>query len=377
MPAATGATGRHLYIHIPFCVARCAYCDFASGVGSAELHHRYIDAVLRESEALPAGTWDTLYLGGGTPTALDPTALERLLAGLRRRHHPAPDHEWTCEANPGTLDPTCLTLLAEHGINRLSLGVQSLDDRQLRELGRIHDVATAHRAAAAARKRFPRVSADFLLALPGQTEAHLAAITAFAQEHALDHLSAYCLSIEPGTELARRSELGTYRIPQADAAADLLEAAWDRCEQAGYRQYETSNFALTGAASRHNLACWLRRDNHACGAAAVSCIGTCRTQRPTDPERYIAAITTGRTDGFSIELLDTASIVAETWMLGLRLTAGVSRAALAAVDDPPARWADVAAALADQGLVLLKPQHVALTRRGRLLQDAVTRAVMP
>ncbi len=377
MSAATGAPGRHLYIHIPFCIARCAYCDFASSVGTSDLQHRYVDALLRECEELEAGSWDTLYLGGGTPTALAPAALERLLAGLRRRHHPAPDHEWSCEANPGTLDPTRLALLAAHGINRLSLGVQSLDNDQLRDLGRIHDAATAHRAAAAARRCFPRLSADFLLALPGQTDAQLQAIVDFAREHALDHLSAYCLSIEPGTELARRSALGRFRAPDGDTAADLLEAAWDRFEQAGYRQYETSNFARRGAACRHNLAYWLRRDHHACGAAAVSCIDERRCQRPLEVERYIAAITTGDHSACVIEELDAATIVAETWMLGLRLTCGVSRAALGAAGDRSERWTNTAATLAEQGLLRLSRQHIALSRRGRLLQDALTRALMP
>ena len=372
----TSAAGGHLYLHIPFCRSRCHYCDFPT---RADLHHlqdAYVEALLHEADVLPDQPWSTLYIGGGSPSALEPDLLTRLLAGLDRRLRLAPEHEWTCEANPADVDDRLLKTLCHHGVNRLSLGVQSFDDRLLRLLGRRHDAATARAAIARARAIMPRLNVDLMLALPGQEAAPLAADISLLADMGVDHLSAYALIVEPGTPLASDVAQGRITIPDDDASGQCLETAWAQIEQ-HWPAYETSSFAHPAKRCRHNLAGWRLHDYHALGAAAVSTVDGRRHSRPCDPAQYIAALTGPEMPVWPVEIIDGTTRLREAWMLGLRLRRGVHREHLLSLGDDPQRIDRHIAPVQAAGLVMVDGPWIAVAPAGRLVQDAITRAVMP
>ena len=364
-----------LYLHIPYCAAKCPYCDFNSIAGRDAEYAAYVEALLTEVRRLPPGPYATLFIGGGTPTILPPALLERLLVGLRGHLRLAPGYEWTCEANPGTVDADRFAVLAAHGVNRVSLGIQSTHDHHLRFLGRVHDAAQAEVALALATATFPRVSADLIMGLPGQTDAELAADLALYRRHGLRHASVYHLTYEPGTEFhARRAKGELTDIPAAESR-HRFERLWAGMDDLGLQLYETSNFAVPGEESRHNLAYWHRRDYHAAGAGAVSTVAGLRRTRRKHSGQYIAAITAGEDAVQTDEVLTPRELLAETWMLGLRLATGVALADLGA--DDAARWRPRADALIGAGLLVEEDGHLRLTREGRPVQDEATVYLMP
>ncbi len=367
----------HLYLHVPYCVAKCPYCDFNSIAGRLDEHAAYVDALLAEVATLPRGPYDTIFLGGGTPTMLGPVLLARLLAGVRAHIALAPGYEWTCEANPGSSDAATFAVMAEHGVNRISLGVQSTHGHHLRFLGRVHSADEAERAIALARSAVPRVSADLILGLPGQSEDELRVDLELYRRHGLDHASVYHLTYEPGTEFHARRGRGELTDIPTDASRRLLDLAWDGLDALGLRAYETSNFAKPGQESRHNLAYWRQRDYQAAGAGAVSTVAGERVTRHKHPAAYIAAVTMGRDTAGGRERLDDRDRLVEAWMLGLRLVEGVSIARLAELGDARERWQAQAVALASEGLVAIDAERVRITRAGRALQDGITVQLMP
>jgi oxygen-independent coproporphyrinogen-3 oxidase len=318
-----------------------------------------------------------VFIGGGTPTLLQPALLERLLIGLRSHLVLADGYEWTCEANPGSADAERFRLMADHGINRLSLGVQSTDDRILKFLGRVHNAREADTAIALAKQSVPRVSADLIMGLPDQGESELMADLALYTRHGLDHASVYHLTYEPGTEFHARRERGELRDISSQHSRRLFERAWDVLEGIGLTAYETSNFSRPGQESRHNLAYWQQRDYYAAGAGAVSTVAGLRMTREKHPERYIAAISAGRDAGWRVEQLGDKERLTETWMLGLRLADGVSMAQLESSGDPATRWRPLCEALAGEGLIRMTDGRIRLTRAGRPVQDEVTVYLMP
>ncbi len=368
---------RHLYLHVPYCQAKCPYCDFNSIAGRDDEHAAYVQALLAEVRRLPRGPYDTVFIGGGTPTLLGPRLLEGLLAGLRDHLLLADGYEWTCEANPGSSDAERFAILAAHGVNRLSLGVQSTHDHHLAFLGRVHRGAEAERALTLARAAVPRVSADLIMGLPDQTSAELAADLELYRRHDLAHASVYHLTYETGTEFHARRARGELTDIAPERSRALFAQAWDGLAALGLQAYETSNFARVGQESRHNLAYWLRRDYHAAGAGAVSTVAGVRTTREKHPARYIAAVAAGDTALWKTEHLTAAELLAETWMLGLRLAEGVATADLAAAGDREERWRPRAAALIGEGLLEERAGHLRLTRAARAVQDEVTVYLLP
>jgi putative oxygen-independent coproporphyrinogen III oxidase len=367
----------HLYLHIPYCAAKCPYCDFNSIAGRDGEHAAYVDALLAEVRRLPTGPYATVFIGGGTPTALDHRELAHCLAGIRAHIRLAPDAEWTCEANPGSADADKFRILAEHGVNRLSLGVQSTDDATLRFLGRVHDGAAAERALTAACAAVPRVSADLMFGLPGQDAAAVARDLELYRRHGLRHASVYHLAYEPGTEFhARRARGELAEIPSEDSRR-LWRTVADGLAALGLEPYETSNFAAPGQESRHNLAYWRGRDYQAAGAGAVSTVDGVRLTREKHPAQYIAAITAGADAVWRREVLTPQDRLAEAWMLGLRLAEGVDAQHLAALGDDPARWRPFAVPLIDLDLLVERDGRLALTPAGRLVQDEITARLMP
>ena len=368
---------KHLYLHIPYCVHKCPYCDFNSIAGRESEHAAYVDALLSEVRSLPRGPFDTVFIGGGTPTILSPALLERLMVGLAKHLLLSDGYEWTCEANPGSADATRFAILAAHGVNRFSLGVQSTHDHHLRFLGRVHSSLEADQAIALARAAVPRVSADLIMGLPQQTNDELRRDLALYRRHDLHHASVYHLTYESGTEFYARRARGELADIDPSVSREQFDLLWNGLEHLGLHMYETSNFSRPGQASRHNLAYWHGRDYYAAGAGAVSCIAGVRETREKHPAAYITRIQSEGRATWRSEILDAKVLLTETWMLGLRLATGVDTAQLLRMGDSETRWKSRAQALIDEGLLELQQQHLRLTRAGRPVQDEVTVYLLP
>ena len=315
-----------LYIHIPFCASRCAYCDFCSTAGRRDLIPGYQAALKKHlTEAAPrlAGYQvDTVYFGGGTPSWYGADYLAELMGLIRRELRLTPDCEITLEANPDSADPAGLLRLRRAGFNRISIGAQSANDAILRFLGRRHSWAQVPRAVAHARQAgFDSISLDLIYGLPAQSREDWSDTLRRVMELETQHLSCYGLKIEEGTPLWK------YRnspdIPDDDLQADMYLYAVDTLAGAGYIQYEISNFARRGYASRHNLKYWLLGDYAGFGASAASKIGSQRFTFLPDAEGYIRAVETGEPLISESETVTVSEQAMEYVMLGLRTTRGI------------------------------------------------------
>jgi len=319
--------GLGLYVHIPFCRTRCRYCDFYRVGEQPERRSRFLAAL--ESEIEGRGEHhgraaETVFLGGGTPSLLSPQQAATLLATLARAFPFAPGAEITMEANPSDLTPERLEGYRAAGVNRLSLGVQSLNDRELTLLGRRHDAAAAVRVVGQARAAgFDNLSLDLMLAIPGQTRASFRRTVERALALAPDHLSAYLLEVHPGSEIDGLLRERPGLFPGAEAQRRAYTELADRALAAGLAQYEISNFARPGRESRHNLRYWRLRDTLGFGPSAHSFVAPHRWRNPPDLLGYLA-------DPLAVEPLASAPLEEELF-LGLRLTEGLSVARLGAL----------------------------------------------
>ena len=287
-----------IYVHIPWCVRKCPYCDFNSHEVRGELpEQEYIDALIRDLESALPDIWgrsvQTVFFGGGTPSLLSARAIDHLLAAIRARVTLLPDAEITLEANPGTVEADRFAGYFDAGVNRLSIGVQSFDPGHLRALGRIHDPRQAHAAIETAQKYFSNVNVDLMYALPDQEIEQALGDLGTALKYQLQHLSAYHLTIEPNTLFHRYPP----PVPDEDAAAGMQEALEDGLAQHGYRHYETSAFAKPGCESRHNLNYWRFGDYLGIGAGAHSKISfphrIVRQMRYKQPREYLRRMQAG------------------------------------------------------------------------------------
>ncbi len=332
-----------IYIHFPWCLKKCPYCDFVSyAKKEAEIDHEgYADAVIREIEARSdgfTGEIGSIFFGGGTPSLWRTGALTRVMTALRDRFRIATlpsgelSIEVTAECNPTSLDLEKARGLRAAGLNRLSIGVQSLDQKELSYLGRLHDGDGALRAIEGAfAAGFKNVSGDLIFGLPGQTTASAVAIAESLVKSGVPHLSAYQLTIEPGTQFGELARLK--RLPLADdgVVADSFLAISSLLRSHGFEHYEISNYAKPGHRSMHNSAYWRGDDYFGFGTAAVGRIGRTRYRNEPDPARYMDRTRTlvsgvfGLADGVaeSEEKLDDTAIVRERLMLGLRMTDGI------------------------------------------------------
>ena len=318
-----------LYIHIPFCKAKCIYCDFYSLPRAEEQMDAYVAALRRDiaqkAEAADAYTVDTVYFGGGTPSYLGAERLEAILETVFAHYHVSADAEITTEANPDSArEERSLRHLREAGFNRISLGMQSACDEELRRIGRVHTHEETISAVKAARAAgFDNLSLDLIYGLPGQTstrwEENLRAAIALAPEH----LSCYGLKVEEGTPLyEKRSAM---HLPDDDTQAEEYLAAVERLARAGYRQYEISNFARPGYESRHNLKYWRLDDYIGFGAAAASNIGLLRYTYTHNVREYISGVLGDKGIIAEEEELTPFDRASEYLMLGMRTAAGISR----------------------------------------------------
>jgi putative oxygen-independent coproporphyrinogen III oxidase len=318
--------GFGVYVHIPFCVRRCHYCDFNTYEGLQSLHRPYVDALVRQIEGSPGShpAATSVFFGGGTPTLLDPAELGRVVKAVRGRFGIAPDAEITVEANPETVDATRFTELLEQGFNRVSVGVQSLAPHVLQGLGRMHSVTTALDAIKGAhRAGFTNVNADLIYGSPweGPGDWHVTLEGVVAAEPA--HISAYALTVEEGTPLATLVRTGRVPDVDPDVQADRHGVAESVLGSAGYARYEVSNWARPGRASRHNLLYWCAGDYLGFGAGAHAHVDGHRWWNTRLPRDFVAALDNGVSVVAGEERLDVGARAGEALMLGLRLSGGI------------------------------------------------------
>jgi len=388
-----------LYVHIPFCQAKCPYCDFNSYAGLESLMAPYADALIAEMALWREATRDarvtSVFFGGGTPSFLPPAETERIFTALRCSFRLAPDAEITAEANPGSTDSARLDGLRRLGFNRLSLGVQSFQDDDLRLLGRVHSAAEAREAYRAARRAgFENVNLDLIYGLPGQPLAAWQRTLAEAIDLRPEHLSLYALTLEEGAPLAADVARGRLPAPDADLAADMYLWAGEALAAAGYQQYEISNWALPGYRCRHNLVYWHNEPYLSLGAGAHSCLGGFRFAAVRDPRAYIRDVMASgaepRADGLAVflaglrhleivEETTPARAIAETVILGLRLVEGVSVAAFRRRFGASllSVYAPAVAELTALGLLERANGRIRLTPKGRLLGNEAFERFLP
>jgi len=362
--------GLALYVHWPFCVSKCPYCDFNSHVREAVDQAAWREALLAdmawEAEAGPQTPLGSIFFGGGTPSLMAPATVAALIEAAERHWGFAPSIEITLEANPSSVEAARFADLAAAGVNRVSLGLQSLDDEALRFLGRAHDVAEGLGALATAQRHFARVSFDLIYALPGQTgrdwEAQLARALAFGT----GHLSLYQLTIEPGTRFAALAAKGELPEADPDHAASLYELTQEMTEAAGLPAYEISNHARPGEESRHNLAYWRYRSYLGIGPGAHGRRGGLATLRHRKPENWLAALARNGHGLAEETALTPEEQARETLLMGLRLGEGIKTEGLEARID----WG-VVARLERQGLLDRSPDRLRVRPPGRLLLDRI------
>jgi oxygen-independent coproporphyrinogen-3 oxidase len=360
----------HLYVHIPFCARICPYCAFYKERADSSQTQRFCEALLRETENLkdrfPIQP-ETIFVGGGTPTALTTAQLEFLLGGFRDRLDLSGLIEWTVEANPGSVSPRKAALLREMGVNRISLGVQSWDDELLKLLGREHNAAQAEASFQILRDAgFANLSIDLMFGLPGQTLARWE--NALEKTIALrpDHISTYCLTYEEDTEFFARQARGEFREdPESDAR--FLESAMRLLESAGFEHYEISNYARPGFASAHNRGYWAGHDYLGIGPSAFSTVGLRRWQNVCDYRSYSDRILAGESAVSSTEVLTPEMKRGERIALSLRTGDGIPSEELR-------QWPNESREFIDLGLLRKVGGYFILTPRGKLLADSVAEA---
>ena len=368
-PAYAGATTA-LYVHWPFCVSKCPYCDFNSHVRESVDQAAWRAALLKdlawEAGAWPSGPLSSIFFGGGTPSLMEPATVAALIEAADRHWGLAPDVEITLEANPSSVEAARFADLAAAGVNRVSLGLQSLDDAALRFLGRAHDVAEGLAALATAQECFARVSFDLIYALPGQSEQDWAAQLGRALGFGTGHLSLYQLTIEPGTRFAAMAARGELAPRDPDEAASLYETTQAMAAGAGLPAYEISNHARPGEESHHNLAYWRYRPYLGVGPGAHGRRGGTATQRHRKPENWLSALVRNG-HGLAEETpLDPEEQATEALLMGLRLGEGVEMEAVRSRLD-----FEAVERLEGHGLLVREDGRLVVTPAGRLLLDGI------
>ena len=375
---------RALYIHWPFCLSKCPYCDFNSHVREGIDIARWREALLadlrHEAEIAAGEPLESVFFGGGTPSLMPPALVADLLAEAERLWGFARDIEITLEANPSSVEAANFAALAVAGVNRVSLGLQALDDETLRLLGRLHGAAEGLAALQTAQKAFERVSFDLIYARPGQSAEHWASELETALGFGTGHLSLYQLTIEPGTRFATDVRQGAFAPLDDDQAADLFALTREMTAAAGLPAYEVSNHARSGEESRHNLAYWRYQDYAGIGPGAHGRRHGVATLRHKKPENWLAAVA-GRGNGLKEERpLGAREQASEALLVGLRLDEGVDLAALSA------RFAIPASELIDRnklalheslGLARSDGSRIGVTPQGMPLLDALLGDLVP
>jgi oxygen-independent coproporphyrinogen-3 oxidase len=361
---------RHLYFHIPFCPKLCPYCCFYVETGAKNKTTRFLDALLREVENAHAQhdlLPETIYFGGGTPSALTGEQLDYLLNGLRERLDLRALREWTFEVNPATVRADKARLLHDAGITRISLGVQSWDDGLLKTLGRIHNAEEAEKTFHILREAgFSNINIDLMFAVPGQTLAQWRATLERTIALRPEHVSSYCLTYEEDTEYFRQLQLGTFRQDD-DRDADLFETTIDTLTGTGFEHYEISNYARPGFESAHNFAYWRGADYLGFGPSAFSTVGLRRWQNLPDTASYTDRVVGGNSVTHFTEELSEATRAGEIAAFAMRTRDGMLTAELE-------RWPKEMRDFRELGFLEDRGDRTILTRRGKLMADSVAEA---
>ena len=374
-----------IYVHWPFCAAKCPYCDFNSHVRAAFDESGWVDAIERELDWTAAAQGqarplvETIFFGGGTPSLMQGASVARILDGISRRWRLANDVEVTLEANPASADAARFADYRAAGVNRLSLGMQALNDADLKFLGRLHNAQEAKAALALAMRHFERVSLDLIYARPGQTDAEWRAELKTAIGFGTDHLSLYQLTIEPETPFAVLHRQGQLRIPDEELAAGLYESTQELTEEAGLPAYEISNHARPGSESRHNLIYWRYGDYAGVGPGAHGrlMLGNKRIATSTIrlPERWREMVAKGESAFADFIAVGDGDAAREHLLMNLRLREGIDLAAY------EGRWGvrpadEKVASLVGQGLLRQNGEVISATLQGRLVLNAVIAALL-
>jgi oxygen-independent coproporphyrinogen-3 oxidase len=364
------AAVRHLYIHIPFCLQICPYCSFYKDLAGPGKADPLVDAIVREAELFGSRMAPrTVFIGGGTPTALSVSQLERLFAGLREHLNLTAVEEFTIEMNPATVTARKANLLRGAGVNRVSMGVQSWDAELLKLLGRVHDAEQVRRSFQILRAAgYDNLNLDLIYGIPGQTLAQWEDSLQATMELAPEHISAYCLTYEEDTEFFERMTKGEFR-EDTESDASFFERGVELLSSGGYAQYEISNYVKPGHACRHNLAYWEGADYLGLGPSAWSTVGDRRWQNLPDTAAYVRGIQAGVRPLNSEEILPAATREAEKIAFGLRMNAGVDPARLAEKHE-------LVTGLRREELLEDHGPRVRLTPRGRLLADEIAAELM-
>ncbi|MGD1018173.1 MAG: radical SAM family heme chaperone HemW [Verrucomicrobiia bacterium] len=356
----------HLYVHVPFCAAKCQYCAFYSEAGSAAKMEGYVDAVLAELDRFASQLGPrTIFFGGGTPSLLPTPLMRRVLEGLASKLPLGQVSEWTIECNPSTVSSEKARLFREFGVNRISMGVQALDDELLETIGRVHSVAGAINSYERLREAgFQNINLDLMFGLPGQTMEHWKRTLALAIQLEPEHLSTYCLILEEDTHFWSLLEQGLIK-PDEELELSMYETSMEMLAAAGYRQYEISNFAKPDRECAHNIAYWEGKEYVGLGPSACSTVGDKRWQNAPDIDRYVEGVRSQKAVVSFEEAITPELRAAERAAFGMRMNAGVPAELV------KGRWDKQIAELLSADLVQWSHGRLQPTKRGILFADEV------
>ncbi|MDV7270574.1 radical SAM family heme chaperone HemW [Thioclava sp. A2] len=377
--------GFGLYLHWPFCAAKCPYCDFNSHVSAKIDQSRWNRAYLAEIDRYAAETkgrvLKSVFFGGGTPSLMEPELVQAILDRIRDRWTLANDVEITLEANPTSIESGRFRAYSESGVNRISMGMQALNDDDLRKLGRMHTAAEGRAAFDIARKHFDRVSFDLIYARQDQSLDAWKAELREALEMAVDHFSLYQLTIEDGTAFGARLAAGKLRgLPDDDLASDMYVITQEICDSYGLPAYEISNHARAGAESRHNLVYWRYGDYVGIGPGAHGrlSLGSARyaTDTPKSPEAWLQQVETAGSGELDRDALPQHEQAIELLLFGLRLREGLDTDRFTRLSGAPLDPSKIEM-LQEFGMITLKQGLISATQNGRAVLNAVIRELMP
>ena len=367
-----------LYIHIPFCASKCNYCSFNSFTGLKYLRERYVEALCAEIAENASGKHTeplkTIFLGGGTPTLLPKNLLQKLLTYIFSSFSVLPDAEISIETNPGTVETEKLKLLHNTGVNRISVGVQSFNDQELKRIGRIHSAEEAVLAVRMAKAiGFKNISIDLMYGLPGQDADSWKENLETAISLDLNHLSLYQLTVEEQTPLATMVAEDRLQLPEEDELAAMDDITTKLCSDNGLNQYEISNYARVDYQCRHNIAYWENREYFGIGAGAVSCLQGIRRQNLTNPATYCLLMEKGESIIMEEEQLNPEASFRETVVMGLRMNRGVSKKELKKRYgiDFEKYYGKIFRQLITNNLLEQSAEYIRLTDRGRTFANRV------
>ncbi len=372
--------GFGLYLHWPFCEAKCPYCDFNSHVAREIDQSRWLEAYMREidryARLMTGRVLNSVFFGGGTPSLMSPDIVAALLEEIRKRWPVSNDLEVTLEANPGSVEAGRFKAYAEGGVSRISMGIQALNDADLHRLGRKHSVAEAKQAFDVARCYFDRVSFDLIYARQDQTVKNWKAELTEALSMSVDHLSLYQLTIEEGTAFGDRYAAGKLRgIPHDDVAADMFQITQEVCEAAGFPAYEISNHARIGAESRHNLIYWRYGDYIGIGPGAHGRITIAGKKHATEawssPNLWLKKVDIGRANMVN-QILSQLDQANEYLLMGLRLIEGIDLDRFSTLAGCPLSNKTISQ-LEEIGTLAIHQNQIRATQKGRMMLNAVIR----